>query len=164
MWVKGLILGCAAGMAAIIYPTLEQRVIQPGDSAPSFSIKTDTGKNVTEKDFGGKVLVLNFWATWCRGCIEEFAALNEFSARNKGNGVVVVAVSVDKNENLYRRFLQSTRPAFETARDPEWNIGASYGTFLLPETYVIDSKGQVEKKFIGAIDNFPELDRLVKTL
>jgi peroxiredoxin len=164
MWMKYAIAALAAALIAVVYPTLEQKIVQPGDDAPSFSVTTDSGRKVTENSFGGKVLILNFWATWCPPCLEEFPALNRFAARNKDSGVVVLGVSVDKNESLYKRFLENTRPEFQTFRDPEQNINSKYGTFQFPETYVIDAKGKVIKKYIGVIDNFPELERLVKAI
>ena len=57
---------------------------------------------------------------------------------------------VDKNENLYHRFLQQFPVTFQVARDPSWDIAANYGTFQLPETYIIDSSGKVVQKVIAA--------------
>lgn len=161
MWIKLAMGALAAALVAVVYPTLEARVIQPGDSAPSFSITTDQGNKITQKDFGGKVLVLNFWATWCQPCLEEFPALNQFSARVKDKGVVVVGVSADKSEKQYKRFIEATRPAFQTMRDQEADVASDYGTFMYPETYVISKDGKVLKKYIGIIDSFPELEKLV---
>jgi cytochrome c biogenesis protein CcmG, thiol:disulfide interchange protein DsbE len=132
--------------------SFEQRVVDKGDSAPSFAITTDTGKRVTRDDFGGKLLVLNFWATWCPPCIEEMPSLNQFAQEASKEGIVVLGVSIDKNEQAYRRFLQQNRLSFETARDPEANIATDYGTFKWPETYVIDKKGKVVEKFIGPVE------------
>src|SRR5580698_3371667 len=112
----GGIVVLAAGMAVAVYPTLNQRVIGPGDEAPAFSVRTESGNKITPSDFGGRVLVLNFWATWCRGCLEEFAGLNQFAQETAGQGVVVLAVSIDHNEKVYKRFLESTRPSFQTSR------------------------------------------------
>ena len=154
----------SVGMVAAVYPTLDQRVVNPGDTAPSFSVKTETGKTISPTDFGGKVLVLNFWATWCKGCREEFAGLSQFAADTRKDGVVVLGVSIDKNEQLYKRFLTSLQPNFETSRDAEADIAASYGTFLFPETYVIDKNGKVVKKIIGAIEDWNELRQSVKRL
>jgi len=163
MWTKVTIGLLAVGLIGVVYPTLEQKVVQPGDDAPSFSFVTDQGKTVTTTDFGGKVLVLNFWATWCQPCLEEFPALNQFSAKVKDQGVIVVGVSADRNDKQYKRFIQATQPQFQTRRDPDSDISASYGTFQYPETYVI-YKGKVIKKYIGIIDNFPELEQTVKSL
>jgi peroxiredoxin len=129
--------------------SFEQRIIEAGDSAPSFAITTDSGKRITRADFGGKLLVLNFWATWCPPCIEEMPSLNEFAQQVSKDGVVVLGVSIDQNEQTYKRFLQQNRLAFQTARDPEADIAANYGTFKWPETYIINTEGKVVEKHIG---------------
>jgi cytochrome c biogenesis protein CcmG, thiol:disulfide interchange protein DsbE len=132
-----------------IKDSFEDRVVNVGDKAPDFSIRTETGKTITAADFGGKVLVLNFWATWCPPCVEEMPSLNRFAATMKDSGVVVLAVSIDKNEKAYKQFVQRIRPAFETAYDPDANISSGYGTFKWPETYVIDRNGKVRQKLIS---------------
>jgi cytochrome c biogenesis protein CcmG/thiol:disulfide interchange protein DsbE len=136
----------------VIKDSFEERIVNVGDKAPNFSITTEKGKTVSVSDFGGKVLVLNFWATWCPPCVQEMPSLNQFAATMKDKGVVVLAVSIDKNEKAYKTFLQRTRPAFETAFDPDANISSEYGTFKWPETYVIDKSGKVTQKLISNQD------------
>ncbi len=133
----------------VIHDQFEQRIIEVGDRAPDFVITTESGKKISRSDFGGKVLVLNFWATWCPPCVEEMPSLNEFARQVRGDGIVVLAVSIDKNEKIYKAFLQQMGPAFETALDKEANIATDYGTFKWPETYVIDRTGKVMQKMIG---------------
>jgi len=133
----------------VIANTLRERITTVGDSAPDFSIKADNGQTVTAADFKGKLLVLNFWATWCPPCVEETPSLSKFAAQMAPSGVVVLAISVDKDEKAYREFLARYRPAFLTARDPQAKINADYGTFKYPETYVISSSGKVLRKFIS---------------
>ena len=140
------------GLIAVVAPTLQVRVIEAGDTAPNFSVVTESGKHMTRSDFGGKLLVLNFWASWCPPCIDELPSLNEFTKQYAPQGVVVLGVSIDKNEKLYRNFLQARQVAFPTARDPENDIGASYGTFQIPETYLINKDGKVLEKVISNID------------
>lgn len=137
-------------LALVIAGSLRDRIIDVGDSAPSFSITTDQGRRITPSDFGGRVLVLNFWATWCAPCVEEVPSLSEFQKRMAASGVVVVGVSVDKNPNLYGQFLKRFSPAFQTARDPDEGIANSYGTYKYPETYIIDRTGKVVQKVIGS--------------
>ncbi|MBI4905478.1 MAG: TlpA family protein disulfide reductase [Acidobacteria bacterium] len=138
-----------ASLILVTVSTLEQRIVQAGETAPAFTITTDGGQSVSVNSFGGKLLILNFWATWCPPCVQEMPSLVEFAEKMKAKGVVVLGVSVDKNEKTYKQFLQSARVTFVTARDPEANISSSYGTFKYPETYVIDQKGNVLEKFIG---------------
>jgi thiol-disulfide isomerase/thioredoxin len=72
---------------------------------------------VSLPNFGGKLLVLNFWATWCPPCVQETPSLSQFAATYANKGVVVLGVSVDKDEKAYRNFLQKFNPAFLYARD-----------------------------------------------
>jgi len=136
-------------LVAVILHTMRDRVIEVGDPAPDFSVQTDGGVTMSPSDFGGRVLVLNFWATWCPPCIEEFPSLSAMQDRLKGEGVVVLGVSVDEDEAVYQRFLEQHSVSFSTARDPEARISADFGTFRYPETYIIDSGGQVVRKIIG---------------
>ena len=142
------LLKVAIGLLAVLLiffvsGTLQQTVIEKNDTAPKFSIATDQGPNVGRSEFQGKLLVLNFWASWCQPCLEEWPSLNDFAQRYKDKGVTVLAVSVDRNDKRYRDFLARNKPAFLTARDPDSNISASYGTFAYPETYIIDRQGKV---------------------
>jgi cytochrome c biogenesis protein CcmG/thiol:disulfide interchange protein DsbE len=143
----GLLL---AALALVIAGSLRDHIIDVGDAAPSFSITTDQGRRITPTDFGGRVLVLNFWAIWCAPCVEEVPSLSEFQKRLAGSGVVVVGVSVDKNPNLYSQFLKRFGPTFQTVRDPDEGIANSYGTYKYPETYIIDRNGKVVQKVIGS--------------
>jgi peroxiredoxin len=139
----------AGALIWVVSGTLEQRIIEVGDSAPNFSVITDQGKTITPESFGGKLLVLNFWATWCPPCIEETPSLDAFARTYGPQGVVVLGVSTDRNEKLYHQFIQRYNIGFQTFRDPESNIAASYGTFQLPETYIIDQHGKVIEKVIS---------------
>ena len=131
--------------------SLRNTSAKEGDRAPEFSIKTDSGQQVTPLRFGGKVLVLNFWATWCAPCIQEIPSLNEFQKRLAPSGVVVLAISVDKNPQKYRDFLDRIHVTFDTACDPNWDIAAQYGTFQIPETYIIKD-GRVMRKLVSNQD------------
>lgn len=137
------------GLSFIVADSLRERIVSVGDRAPRFEVTTDAGKRLTASDFGGKILVLNFWATWCPPCIDEMPSLQAMAQQLAPKGVVVLGVSVDKNPAAYQRFLQQAKIAFPTARDPEADISAEYGTFKYPETYVIDSEGRVRQKHIG---------------
>jgi peroxiredoxin len=136
----------AVGLAWTVAGTLQVHITEAGDTAPNFSIVTEHGRTVTRSDFGGKILALNFWASWCPPCVEELPSMNQFAQEYASKGVVVIGVSIDKNPKLYQRFLTQMHVAFDTARDPDADIAGSYGTFQIPETYIIGRDGKVLEK------------------
>ncbi len=144
-----LIAVLAVALVYVVSPTLEPPVVNAGDKAPYFKVTTDNGRTITRDDFGGKLLVLNFWASWCPPCVEETPSLEQFAREFGPKGVVVLGVSNDRNEGQYRRFLQRFHVTYPTVRDPQNDISASYGTFQLPETYLIDQSGRVVEKVIS---------------
>jgi cytochrome c biogenesis protein CcmG/thiol:disulfide interchange protein DsbE len=145
-----LIAVLAAALVWVVSGTLEPRIVHAGETAPNFSIVTDDGRTVTRSDFGGKLLVLNFWASWCPPCVEETPTLNEFQRVMGPLGVVVLGISIDRNEKFYKQFKERMQVAFPTARDPESDISASYGTFQIPESYIINRSGKVTEKIISS--------------
>jgi peroxiredoxin len=147
--LRGLIVLCVAVLVWVVTGTIHEKVIVAGDTAPNFSIATDAGRAVSPSDFGGKLLVLNFWATWCPPCVQEVPSLDEFQRQFADKGVVVLGVSVDQSPSAYRNFLSRAKVAFQTARDPESKISTEYGTFKYPETYIINRDGRVVEKIIG---------------
>ncbi len=122
-----------------------------GAAAPDFTVH-DAERTITLGQFKGQVVVLNFWATWCPPCVEELPSLMQMQQRMKSHGVTVLAVSVDADENAYRRFLRDHSVNLLTVRDADQKSNSLYGTSKFPETYIIDRNGVVRRKFIGAVD------------
>jgi peroxiredoxin len=122
-----------------------------GTAAPDFTVQ-DADRTVTLRDLHGKVVVLNFWATWCAPCVEEMPSLVQLQQRFKDKGISVVGVSIDVDGDAYRKFLKDYKIDFVTVRDPDQKTSSLYGTFKWPETYIIDRDGIVRRKFIGPVE------------
>lgn len=151
-------------LAWFVYDGLRERNVNTGDRAPGFKVTTERGKVITRSDFGGRVLVLNFWASWCPPCVEETPSMNALARDLAPRGVVVLGISVDQNAEAYRRFLADHGVVFETALDPEETVNSEFGTFKYPETYVIRD-GKVRIKYIGPRDwSDPSIRREIESL
>ncbi|HTD95738.1 MAG TPA: TlpA disulfide reductase family protein [Edaphobacter sp.] len=120
-----------------------------GKSAPQF-VMSDGTHTVDLSKLRGRVVVLNLWATWCAPCIEELPSL--LALQKKMPDLAVVAVSMDEDPDVYKRFLVEHHVDLLTLRDEEQKVNALYGTVQIPETYIIDKQGVLRRKFIGAQD------------
>ena len=138
-----------AAFGVALYTSLHETIVNAGDDAPEFSFKSDDGKQYSVQNFGGKLLLLNFWASWCGPCVQEIPALNEMARALAPKGLVVLGVSVDKDDKAYKDFLKRLPLAYPSGRDPEQVINQRYGTLQFPESYLIDSKGRVVEKFVS---------------
>ena len=124
-----------------------------GRTAENFSVDL-AGKPVHLTDLKGKVVILNFWATWCPPCVEETPALNHLQKYIEARNGVVLGVAADEDPAAYEKFLRDQSVVFLTYRDPATKdnhspIAQTYGTSMYPETYVIDRHGKIARKFIG---------------
>ncbi|HKW16792.1 MAG TPA: TlpA disulfide reductase family protein [Terriglobales bacterium] len=133
--------------------------------APDFAIK-DADHSVTLRQFRGKIIVLNFWATWCPPCNAEMPSLVGLQKKLQGTDVTILAISVDDDAADYQTFLKDHNVDFLTVREAGQRtdtgviapVSSRYGTYKLPETYIIDRNGIIRRKFIGAVDwNQPEI-------
>ncbi len=139
-------------MLAAMFMVGCDRGSQPGNigkPAPLF-VMSDGVQTVDLAKLRGKVVVLNLWATYCAPCIEELPSL--LAMQRKIPSLEVVAVSIDQDDVVYRKYLKRYNVDVLTVRDSEQKVNAMYGTVLIPETYVIDREGIIRRKFIGAQD------------
>jgi len=103
-------------------------------------------------DLRGQVVLVDFWASWCPPCVDEAPSLNALQAQIASRGGTVLGVSIDEDETAYQNFLQMYHVSFPTFRDPSKKIETDYGTSMIPETYVIDRNGKIDRKVVGAQD------------
>jgi len=137
--------------------------------APSFSLRDLDGETHRLRDFRGEVVFLNFWASFCAPCKREMPSMERLIRQYRDRGLVMLAVSVDPDKSDARafldRFLPNQRSAMQVLWDPEGAVRRSFGTELLPETYIIDREGRIVARFVNEYDwTRPEVKRLVETL
>ncbi len=161
----------AASALAWGFVSLEGRkgyALRKGDAAPPIRLPTLKGDVVDLALLRGKVVVVNFWATWCPPCVAEMPSLETLHRTLGPEGLVVLGVSVDADEAELRAFVQKAGVTFPTLRDPgARGPAAAYKTTGYPETYVLDPAGVLIESYVGpaewatpgAIDHFRELLR-----
>jgi cytochrome c biogenesis protein CcmG, thiol:disulfide interchange protein DsbE len=115
--------------------------------APQFVVG-DGSRTVDLSKLRGRVVVLNLWASWCAPCIEELPSL--LALQKQMPELVIVAVSMDQDPDVYNRFLLKNHVNLVTVRDEKQRVNALYGTAQIPETYIIDRQGVLRRKFVSA--------------
>jgi len=122
---------------------------QTGKPAPDFTVSDGT-TTVHLADYRGRVVLLNFWATWCAPCIEEMPALIQL--HHERPDLAIVAVSIDEDPEAYSRFIARRHVDLITVRDPAQKAAQLYHSEGWPETYIIDRSGIVRRKIVGDPD------------
>ena len=139
-----------------------------GEKAPSFKLRNLYGNLEGLNDYKGKVVVLNFWATWCAPCLEEMPTFEKLYRRYRSQGLTVLAVSLDKgNSEKVKKFNDANNFTFPVLLDSEGIAEKLYPSFTIPFTYVIDKKGRVAARVDGVKnwatnETFEALEILVK--
>ncbi len=135
---------------------------QTGKVAPEFNI-SDGSTSINLANYRGKVVLLNFWATWCGPCVAELPSLLQL--HHDDPNLVILAVSIDEDPSAYSRFLKQRHVDLITVRDPDQTAANLFHTDMWPETYLIDRKGIIRRKFIGAQDwTDPEIRQYIGSL
>jgi peroxiredoxin len=129
-----------------------QGPIVQGDLAPDFTCRDRTGRQQRLFDLRGKVVLVNFWATWCPPCREELPSLEELQKKFSPDDFVILALSVDDSWESINRFMKQYHFTIPVYADFDKRISSRYGTFMYPETFLVDKQGKVAYKVVGAID------------
>ena len=117
--------------------------------AADFTAPLAGGKRFRLADHRGKVVLINFWATWCPPCREEMPAMERLWAHHKDNGFVLVAVSVDAKSDLVPPFVGEHKLTFPVALDPAMEVANLYGVRGLPSSFIVDPQGNMAALAIG---------------
>jgi thiol-disulfide isomerase/thioredoxin len=129
-----------------------------------FDLPDLNGTIVSLQDFRGKVLVINFWATWCPPCQEEIPKLNQLLQQYKNDGLVVIGIALDKDSlNLVEPFVREKKIGYPILVGNEQVLRATKEFSGVPTTLIIDQKGNIHKKYDGSFDK-DDLEKSLKEL
>jgi peroxiredoxin len=155
-WKDGVLLLILAAVGVGFYFFLTRtegpRLNLPdvGAVAPDFTLPTLNGSSVRLSEYRGKIVFVNFWATWCPPCVWEMPSMEALYQRLKGRGFEILAVSIDKQgEAVVRPFVARHGLTFPVLLDPDSATYRLYGLTGLPETFVIDRNGVILLKMVG---------------
>ena len=118
-------------------------------SGPDFTLKTLDGQEVTLSKLRGKVILLDFWATWCGPCRESIPHLVHLQKTYQEKGFEVIGMNMDKGDaETVRHFVKSMDIPYTIALTPD-EVSRNYGVTALPTTILIDKEGKIRQKFLG---------------
>jgi len=123
-----------------------------GRPALPFALTTYEGAPVSLEAHRGHVVLLNFWASWCYpACYEEAPVLESAWRAYRERGLVVIGIDIQDTEAAGRRFIQQFGLTFPNAPDPKGKVSIDYGVYGVPETFLIDRRGLIRDKKVGAV-------------
>jgi thiol-disulfide isomerase/thioredoxin len=148
LWVFALLL--VAQCVASAEPELE--VWTGPNPAPPIALKTLDGQPFQLQQLRGKVVLVNFWATWCEPCVEEMPSLQKLRTRLQGAPFEVVAVNHQEGEARIRGFLKKVPLDFPIVRDTDGDVTRAWHARLFPSSYLVDAEGKIRYVLAGATD------------
>lgn len=143
--------------AAVIEGSVEHE-IKPGQRAPELEAKTIEGEPVQLAGFAGKVMLINFWAVWCKPCLEEMPALWQLHRRYASKGLVILSVNLDDDRSTLRKFLKSNNLPFVFVYSPGMGSRSAgrYGIRSIPANFLVDREGVIRQVTTGYGPHFVE--------
>jgi thiol-disulfide isomerase/thioredoxin len=133
--------------------------------AVALSMQDARGAPVSLEAYAGRVVVLDVWAPWCAPCRASFPFLNDLNARYASQGLAVIGLTLEEDEEAIRAFLSSVPASFAIARDPSGRSGDALGIVAMPTTLLLDPTGRVVARFEGGDPGLhPRIEAAVRTL
>ena len=120
--------------------------------APDFTLKDVHGRALSLSSLKGKVVLINFWATWCPPCKAEMPSMNKLYHDLRAQGFEVIAVSTDTSLSTIKDFLAENRLDFPVLFDEDKTVTRQYHVFSMPTTFLVDRNGMIVEKFYGEED------------
>jgi thiol-disulfide isomerase/thioredoxin len=119
---------------------------------PAFTITDLDGRAHSSTEWAGKVVLVNFWATWCGPCRDEMPSIQELKRKLAGRPFVVLAVNLDEPESRIRKFLKEVRVDFTVLLDPERKVSKVWDARILPASFIVGADGRIRYSLIGEIN------------
>lgn len=144
----------------------KETLVKVGDDVPEFVVEMFDGKKINIKDLKGKVVLINFWATWCPPCQEELKRVQkEIIDHFKGKDFVFLAISREETREQVAKFRERNGYTFPMGLDPDRKIYSKFATATIPRNFVIDKKGKIVAIEIGYTkESFAELIQKIEKL
>jgi thiol-disulfide isomerase/thioredoxin len=145
-----LLVLCLCLVCAFLFPQCSKEGKAPSSvAAPDFALRTLNGQEIRLSDLRGRVVLLDFWATWCAPCREAIPHLISLQKNYREKGLEVIGMNVDKGDvETVRRFVTSMDIPYPIALTSE-EVSRKYGVSALPTTILIDKEGKIRQKFLG---------------
>lgn len=151
-------IATTANLRAVLQPPNERK------GAPQFALKDSSGKTIELKDYHGKVVLLDFWATWCTGCKMEIPWFSEFKRTYSTKGFVVVGVSMDEGGwRVLKPFLAETHVPYPILLGDS-PTAQRFGIQGLPDTFLIDRQGRVAAAYRESLVDKNDVEANIKVL
>ncbi len=147
--------------------TSSAQALEKGEVAPDFSLPSlSSAQQMTNlSQYRGKVIYLDFWASWCAPCRTSFPLLETLYRQYKDQGFMIVAVNMDENPKAAHRFLKTYPASFDILRDAEGQWADRYGIETMPTSFIIDKKGVIRHIHNGfAKADIADIETTVKHL
>ncbi len=135
-----------------------------GTPAPTLVGTTLDGAAFDLAALRGKPVLVNFWASWCGPCRDEFPILEDAAARHAADGLEVVGVLYKDDPEPARAFVEEQAATWQTVTDPERAIGPTWKVLAPPQTFFVDAEGVIRDVQIGQVRDAAELDRLLASI
>jgi peroxiredoxin len=149
-----IVLLVLVGGGVYIYSNLpSSTTVVAGDMAPDFQLEDTKGNRISLSSLRGKVVMVNFWATWCPPCIEEMPSMDRLNKFMAEEDFVMLAINTEKDGRIVMpEFLKKTPYDFPILYDDQGTVQQQYGVYKFPESFIVGKDGTVVEKIIGPLD------------
>ncbi|WP_069650483.1 TlpA family protein disulfide reductase [Caloranaerobacter ferrireducens] len=137
--------------------------MQIGSIAPEFTLETLEGKMASLKDYRGKIVLINFWATWCPYCVREMPDLNRLYLENKDDNFVVLGIDVAENKSKVENFVKEGGYEFPILLDKTGKVARDYLVSGLPMSVILDEEGRIRAIQLGMM-TYPQMKEMLDSV